>query len=97
MDTDINGDYIISNLNPDNYNVVAGATGFQSMAVGASVIANTTTTVNFSLSHNPGSIAGKVTNVANGDPIPGASINILQGVTIYNWICLNRCRWKLFS
>ncbi len=76
--TDANGNYTIANLAPGNYTVVAGAAGYQTQAVGATVVANVVTTVDFALNPPPGSISGTVTNAGNGNPIPGASVYVFR-------------------
>ncbi len=80
--TDGAGNYSVSDLAPGNYDVTATAEGYQSKTVGASVITNTTTIVDFALDQPPGAIAGTVTDASTGNPIPGATINILQGTTL---------------
>ena len=47
--TDINGNYEFAELAPNNYIVVAQTENFQTEAIGATVVSNQTTTVNFSL------------------------------------------------
>jgi uncharacterized surface anchored protein len=88
--TDNNGNYIISNLAPGDYIVVASAKNFQTISQGATVEAGMTTIVNFSgmttivnfsLLPNPGSIIGKVTS-ETGQPIAGAKILIFQDFTL---------------
>lgn len=78
--TDGNGDYTISGLSPGSYNVRASATDHQSQVLGAIVTSNTTTTVDFALVPNPGSITGKVTNAANGNPIPSTRILVFKNL-----------------
>lgn len=81
--TDVNGNYSIPNLAPGQYTVLADAgANFQIASQGATVVASMTTTVNFALQPNPGTISGTVTNGANGIPILGASILVLNNFTI---------------
>lgn len=77
--TDINGAYSFSDLAPGNYIVFVNKTGFQAQFIGAIVSANSTTTVNFVLDPNPGTIAGKVSDANTGNPIRGALVEVLDG------------------
>ncbi len=81
-DTDVSGNYTILDLAPGSYTVTASADGYQTKTVGASVTAGATTTVDFALEIPPGTIAGTVTDALTGNPIPGAAINVFQGVTL---------------
>ncbi|HSX26867.1 MAG TPA: carboxypeptidase regulatory-like domain-containing protein [Chlamydiales bacterium] len=74
--TDPNGQYEVPEFAPGNYTVSATANGYQTQLQGATVAANTTTTVNFALDSDPGTIAGRVTDATTGDPIVGATIRI---------------------
>ncbi len=77
--TDANGDYSIIDLKPGQYVVVASKAGYETAFEGGMLRNNQTTTVNFSLESNTGTIAGQVTEEANpGTPISGASIDIYQ-------------------
>lgn len=80
--TDVNGDYLLSGLAPGNYTVVASATDYQTASVGAIVLSNTTTSVDFALQPNPGGIAGTVTDASNGNPVSGATVDIYSGFTL---------------
>ena len=74
--TDANGKYTINyNLGTGTYNVTEfSLTGYLTIQFrSVSVTAGKTTTVNIAL--NPsGVISGKVTNIANGQPISGANV-----------------------
>ena len=80
--TDGNGDYLITGLQPGNYVIKAGAAGYQLGVQGVSVVADQTVTANFSLSPDPGTISGTVTDAITLNPIAGASVQILQGTTL---------------
>ncbi len=81
--TDVNGNYTIPDLAPGEYNVIASAgANYQIASLGAIVASGMTTTVDFALLANPGTIAGTVTNEADGAPISGTSILVLQNFTI---------------
>ncbi len=76
--TDSNGNYLISGIPPGNFTVQAIATTFQTAVQGANVQADLTTVVNFGLLQQPSSIAGQVSNIATGFPVPGATIKAFQ-------------------
>ncbi len=81
--TDVNGQYSIPDLMPGQYTVIARTgTIYQAAAQGASVVGNMTTTVDFALQLNPGTISGTVTNETNAAPIPGATILVLSNFTL---------------
>ncbi|NGX37541.1 MAG: Bacillopeptidase F [Chlamydiae bacterium] len=77
--TDPNGDYELPSLAPGNYIVIALETNFQTEISGATVTSGATTTVNFALDPNPGTLAGTVTAAATGNPIVGALIEVFDG------------------
>lgn len=81
-DTDINGNYSIPDLDPGNYIVICSAATYATKFVGATVVSNTTTTVNFALDRNPGTIEGTVTNAADGIGIRAATVTVYQGHTL---------------
>ncbi|MFC7370131.1 beta strand repeat-containing protein [Fictibacillus iocasae] len=75
--TDSNGQFLIQNLSPGNYQLNVSAEGFVSTVVGAIVTSDTVTTVNVSLSAvPPGAVQGIVTNALSGAPIAGASVQL---------------------
>ncbi len=80
--TDEEGNYEIPDLAPGEYTLVVLADDYQGASSAASVSANTTTTVNFSLSLNPGTLAGTITDAVSMDPISGATILVFSGATL---------------
>lgn len=72
------GFYSAPNLAPDNYLVEASATGYQTQVQGATVQVNTTTTVNFALESNPGTISGTVTDALTTNPIVDALVEVFE-------------------
>ncbi|WP_404354763.1 carboxypeptidase regulatory-like domain-containing protein [Cytobacillus firmus] len=74
--TDSNGQYIITGLAPGNYTVVATAVNYQSAAQGTAIMANSTSTVNFFLAADPGSITGTITNANTGAPVAAANVQV---------------------
>ena len=73
------GTYLIGGLPPVAYTVLVTQDGYQTAAIGAIVVQNTTTTSNFALHTNPGTISGTVSDVATGDPLSGAEITFIKG------------------
>lgn len=80
--TDPNGNYQIPNLVPEDFTVNASKPNYQTQTLGATVSANTTTIVNFSLLSNPGAIVGQVKDSLTSNPIVGAKISVLSGMTV---------------
>ncbi len=80
--TDASGNYLVSNLAPATYATNASAPNYGTIIQGAIVLPNTTTVDNFALQPNSGSISGQVTDATTGAFIPGATINIFQGVQL---------------
>jgi protocatechuate 3,4-dioxygenase beta subunit len=76
------GSFSLPNLAPGTYSVRATATDYQTVASNATVVAATTTTVNFSLLANPGTISGTVTTTLGGSSIEGALVEVFQGTTL---------------
>ena len=74
--TDSAGNYSITGVPPGSYIVNAYATNYQTATSGAIVLANETTTVNFSLQSKPGTISGNVISTASGLPISGALVQL---------------------
>jgi YD repeat-containing protein len=73
------GSYSVGNLQPGTYDVIASAAGFGSLSsFGNSVTAGTTTPVNLSLP-SPGTMSGQVTAANGGNPVSGATVNVLSG------------------
>ncbi|WWB87080.1 carboxypeptidase regulatory-like domain-containing protein [Priestia aryabhattai] len=73
--TDQAGAYVVPNLAPGSYTVTAIDQNFQSKVAGAQVVAFQTTTVNFSLTPDPGALTGTVTD-STGAAVAGATINV---------------------
>lgn len=84
--TDPSGNYIINDLSPGSYNVTSSAEGYQTKTEGATVLANTQTTVDFELAEDPGTISGLVTDDSTGEPIPGAAVLVFRGLTLVSFV-----------
>jgi hypothetical protein len=70
-----NGTYTLSNVAPGSYQVTASATAYVTQSATNVVVATgATTTQNFALVPNPGSIGGKVTDMVSSAPIAGATV-----------------------
>ncbi|USK42072.1 carboxypeptidase regulatory-like domain-containing protein [Cytobacillus oceanisediminis] len=74
--TDSNGQYTVIGLAPGNYTVVATAVNYQSSSQGTAITANSTSTVNFFLAADPGSITGTITNANTGAPVAAANVQV---------------------
>jgi hypothetical protein len=82
--TNASGVYTISGLAPGTYTATATATGYASQSASVTLTAGATTTQNFALSPNPGTITGTVTSAANAAPIAGATVSYSGGSTTTN-------------
>ncbi|MEN9344304.1 MAG: hypothetical protein RLZZ453_1091, partial [Chlamydiota bacterium] len=83
--TDPSGDYIITGVPPGSYIIHAHATNYQTAITGAIIQAGQTTTVNFSLQSEPGSLSGTVVDINTGLPVSGALIELnLNNIPIYS-------------
>jgi len=73
------GTYIISNLAPGTYDLMAGVAGFGTSVIsGINVTLNGITAVNVPLGP-PGAIAGTVTQSDGVTPIAGANVTVVEG------------------
>jgi hypothetical protein len=75
--TDASGAYNFSNIPAGTIQIVASASGYQSVTQNVTVNGGATTTANFSLlpaSSSPGTVTGTVTNISTGGVIAGATI-----------------------
>jgi hypothetical protein len=75
--TDANGNYSFTNIPAGTIQLVASATGYQSVTQNVTVTGGTTVTANFSLtaaSSSPGTVTGTVTNISTGGIISGATV-----------------------
>ena len=79
--TDANGTYTIAGLAPGTYTATATASGYASSSASVTLTAGTTTTQNFALAPNPGTITGTVTDAATTAPIAGATVSYSGGST----------------
>jgi protocatechuate 3,4-dioxygenase beta subunit len=74
--TDSAGKYTIDNVPPGSYQVVADKEGYESSSLMVTVLEETTTVADFSLSQIIvlGSITGTVTDTEDGSPVAGATV-----------------------
>ncbi len=79
--TDAGGAYAISGLAPGTYTATATASGYASQSASVTLTAGNTTTQNFVLAPNPGTITGTVTDAGTGAPIAGATVSYSGGST----------------
>jgi len=78
---DAGGAYAISGLAPGTYTATASASGYASQSASVTLTAGNTTTQNFALAPNPGTITGTVTDAGTGAPIAGAAVSYSGGST----------------
>src|SRR5438445_8391843 len=79
--TDAGGAYAISGLAPGTYTATASASGYASQSASVTLTAGSTTTQNFALAPNPGTITGTVTDAGTAAPIAGATVSYSGGST----------------
>lgn len=75
--TDSTGSYSFTNIPAGTIQLVASATGFQSVTQNVTVTGGATTTANFTLtstSGSPGTVTGTVTNISTQGVISGATV-----------------------
>ncbi len=80
--TQEDGTYSITGLSPTIYSVRATLDQYRTAAQGAIILEGLPTTSDFALVNNPGSVDGTISDVNTGNPIPGATINFIQGATL---------------
>ncbi|MBV9495001.1 MAG: carboxypeptidase regulatory-like domain-containing protein, partial [Acidobacteria bacterium] len=76
--TDSSGHYTFPNLPPGNYTIEMSAPGYQTSTVSQTVGPNQTVTRSDSLTPNPGTVNGTVTDALTGAPLAGATVTITQ-------------------
>ncbi|WP_433750424.1 carboxypeptidase regulatory-like domain-containing protein [Falsibacillus pallidus] len=75
--TDINGNYIFNNLNPQNFTVAVSKSSYQSQQKAVQLDPNETETLNFALQPSPATISGTISSTLGGT-IGGATVEILN-------------------
>ncbi|WP_282137851.1 carboxypeptidase regulatory-like domain-containing protein [Rossellomorea aquimaris] len=71
------GTFSFNNLTPGNYTVLGSAPNYSTAQAGAFVLANQTSTVDLTLTPNPGTVSGIVTDNL-GNPLVNAIVQILD-------------------
>ncbi|MBH0156312.1 carboxypeptidase regulatory-like domain-containing protein [Fictibacillus sp. 5RED26] len=74
------GAYTFGAVIPGHYTLTVSANNFQAATIGQNVPSNQTTTANFVLQPNPGTVSGTITG--SGGPIAGAIVEALSGTGI---------------
>jgi hypothetical protein len=84
--TDANGNYTLTGVPVGTVQLVASASGFQSVTQSVTVSGGATSTANFTLAPgaSTGSITGKITNASSGAIVTGATISWSGGSTTSN-------------
>nr|WP_308346208.1 carboxypeptidase regulatory-like domain-containing protein [Priestia aryabhattai] len=78
IQTDINGNYLVPNLSPGSYQVVALNVNFQAQTKNVTLVPNQTEIVNFALLENPSTLSGTVIDNETGFPLIGVLIEVLN-------------------
>ncbi|MFC4303031.1 carboxypeptidase regulatory-like domain-containing protein [Cohnella boryungensis] len=73
---DENGSFIVGNLSPETYSVVASADGFQTSSAAADVLPSGNTSVSLLLRPNPGTVLGLVLDAVTSVPIFRAIVTV---------------------
>ena len=84
--TDANGNYTLTGVPVGTVQLVASASGFQSVTQSVTVNGGATSTANFALAAAPtgGTVTGKITNISNGAILAGATVKWSGGSTTTN-------------
>ncbi len=81
--TDVSGDYTIPDLAPGSYTVLANAESFRfDFSLGIVVSSSATTTVDFALDPDPGTISGTVLDECTLSPVPGTIVLVIDSGTL---------------
>ncbi|BCB03802.1 carboxypeptidase regulatory-like domain-containing protein [Bacillus sp. KH172YL63] len=76
--TDSTGAYVLTDLAPGNYTIVANASGFGPETAGVFLSPGQIATVSFAMTPSTAVIEGTVTSSVTGLPVPGATVVIRQ-------------------
>ncbi|MEW4224362.1 carboxypeptidase regulatory-like domain-containing protein [Rossellomorea marisflavi] len=73
--TDASGNYTIPGLSPGSYTVSIGALNYSTLTLGTSIVSGQTTVLNATLTPNPGTLTGLVTDTGS-TPLSGVNITV---------------------
>ncbi|MCU1306221.1 MAG: Kelch domain protein [Acidobacteriaceae bacterium] len=89
--TDATGTYALPNVPAGSVAITASLSGYQSSTQTLSVVANTSTSANFTLTPasapppaTSGTVSGQVTKISNGQALAGATVQYSGGSTLTN-------------
>jgi hypothetical protein len=84
--TDANGNYTLNGVPVGTVQLVASASGFQSVTQSVTVSGGATSTANFTLTAGAakGTVTGKITNASSGAIVSGATVSWSGGTTTSN-------------
>jgi hypothetical protein len=84
--TDANGNYTLNGVPVGSVQLVASASGFQSVTQSVTVNGGATSTANFTLTAGAtnGTVTGKITNASSGAIVSGATVSWSGGTTTSN-------------
>ncbi|MCU1311776.1 MAG: hypothetical protein JWO20_2901 [Candidatus Angelobacter sp.] len=87
--TDATGNYALQNVPAGSIAITASLSGYRSSTQTVSVVANTSSSANFTLSPNSppgttGTVVGQVTKISNAQALAGATVKYSGGSTLTN-------------
>jgi protocatechuate 3,4-dioxygenase beta subunit len=77
--TDVNGEYVISNMPSGSYTIRVSLSGFQTKTQGVMIEPEQQVNIDFALAPNPGRLEGQILSALTTLPIVGATIHLFQG------------------
>ena len=82
--TDANGNYTLSNLPAGSQQLSATASGFLKTSQTVNITPGGTTTANFVLITQTGTVSGRITNASTGAGLPGVNVSYSGGSALSN-------------
>ncbi|MBI3464071.1 MAG: carboxypeptidase regulatory-like domain-containing protein, partial [Planctomycetes bacterium] len=82
--TDVDGNYLITDIAPGSQALVASASGYHSAEQAVVVVGHGSASLDFALAVKQASIRGEIEDAATGEPIVGATVQYSGGVITTN-------------
>jgi protocatechuate 3,4-dioxygenase beta subunit len=93
----VDGTYSITAVAPGSYVVHAHDPGYQFSSIGALILSNQNTTLNFTLAPDPGNLSGVVRDSAS-NPIPSALVEINYGnIVLFSTVTSSNGSYQFFG